>query len=118
MAKTKAHPAIGNLSGNIADMEFANDPSQYQGQAGEQILIEAVDDMKIAGLTVAIRNLAGAIIEEGSAKLLDPDKPKWTYTTTTNIAAGEIGVTIEVTAVDMPGNKVVKQADRLLRRAA
>ena len=37
-------------------------------------------------------------------------------TTTTIIPPGEIAVTLEVTAVDMPGNKVVKQADRILRR--
>ena len=195
MAKSKNHPTVGNISGNIGGMEFADykdkqvirkpyerkrttkwtepqvatqdnfarakqygkdvladpdkkaaytpaarqknrsewnlaigdaltpptiieiDPSQYTGQAGERIVIEAVDDMKITRLTVAIRNLAGAVVEEGQAKL-DPQKPEWTYLTTTTIPPTELAITIEVTATDMPGNKVTKQADRILRRSA
>jgi hypothetical protein len=195
MAKSKNHPAVGNFSGNIGGMEFADykdkqiirkpyerkpttkwtepqvatqgnfinakqygkevladpdkkaayklaareknrsewnlaigdaltpptiieiDPSRYSGQTGERIVIEAVDDMKITSLTVAIRNLAGAIVEEGPAKLDTKNKkPKWIYATTTTVPAGEIAVTIEVTVMDMPGNKVIKQADRILRR--
>jgi hypothetical protein len=91
------------------------DPSGYNGQAGDLVRIKAADDVKVSSLTVAIRNIAGQIFEEGQAEpSLEPDQ--WTYTALTTVPATELAVTIEVTAVDMPGNKTVKQADRILHR--
>jgi hypothetical protein len=90
------------------------DVSSYCGRPGEPIVIAAVDDTKVAGVSLVIQTAAGALIEQGPAGL-DVQKGKWIYMTQTAVPASELAVAIEVTAVDLPGNRVQKQVDRIIR---
>lgn len=92
------------------------DVSRYHGQAGEAILVEAADDTKVAGVSLAIQTAAGILIEQGPAGL-DAQKRTWIYVAQTTIQETEVAVAIQVTAVDLPGNRVQKQVDRIIRRA-
>lgn len=72
----------------------------YHGAIGDPIEVRAFDDFEVVGVTVAIRDAANAILEQGAAVLVDS---VWRYTATTAIAVGT-AVTIEATATDRPGN--------------
>jgi hypothetical protein len=91
------------------------DVSGYRGLAGETIFVEAVDDTEVAGVSLAIHTAAGTLIEQGPAGL-DAKKGNWIYVAQTTVPDTEIVVAIEVTAVDLPGNRVQKQVDRIIRR--
>jgi hypothetical protein len=73
----------------------------YHGAAGDVILVRATDDFEVTGVTVAIRDAANAVLEQGVAVLVDGE---WRYTATTAIAAGT-AVTIEAVAKDRPGHE-------------
>ena len=102
---------------NIAVSDFMNDPviedidlSAYSGQSGQTIRVQAKDGDKVppgvglASLKVAIRSLAGAILEEG---LATGQGQAWNYLTQQQMPPGVI-VKIEVTATDRPGNHAAK----------
>jgi hypothetical protein len=91
------------------------DVSAYNGQPGDPIHIQAVDDTKVAGVSLVIQTAAGTLIEQGPAAL-DSAARQWVYVTQTAVPAGELAVAVEVTAVDLPGNRAQKQIDRILRR--
>jgi hypothetical protein len=92
------------------------DVSAYHGQPAEPIVIHAVDDNKVAGVSMILQTAAGALIEQGPAAL-DFAKGVWRYVTQAAAPENEIAVSIEVTAVDLPGNRVQKRVDRILRRS-
>ena len=80
------------------------DVSGYRGRAGDLIVVRAVDDVEVVGVTVTLRDGLGAVIEQGAATYV---YNQWLYTAATTLAAGA-AVSIEVTARDRPGNTGVK----------
>jgi hypothetical protein len=78
----------------------AIDATAYHGVAGDPIKVSATDDFEVVSVSVAIRDAAGAVLEQGPAVLVDG---KWTYAATVAATAGET-VTIEATAKGRPGN--------------
>jgi hypothetical protein len=92
------------------------DVSGYCGRPGDRIVVAAVDDTKVAGVSLVIKTAAGALIEQGSAAL-DARSPNWIYVAQATIPESEVAVAVEVAAVDLPGNRVQKQVDRIVRHA-
>jgi hypothetical protein len=92
------------------------DVCNYNGRPGERIVVEAVDDTKVAGVSLVVQTAEGALIEQGPAAL-DSESGQWVYVAQIEVAKSELAVVIEVTAVDLPGNRVQKQVDRILRRS-
>ena len=80
--------------------------SDYTGQIGGLIHIRAHDDFQLKDVGVVIRDTSGTVLEQGAADDGAQDG-SWTYTATTNVPAGQT-VAIEVTAIDLPGNKGTK----------
>jgi len=74
------------------------DASAWSGQAGETIRVQAMDDTKVAGVSVSIQNGSGAELEHGDA--VEGTDGWWTYTTQ---MAGA-GTKIVARAVDLPGH--------------
>jgi hypothetical protein len=91
------------------------DASAYCGRAGDCIVIEAVDDTKVAGVSVSIQTAAGVLLEQGPAGLTE-NQGKWIYVAQGAVPETEQAVALEVIAVDLPGNRVMKQVDRIVRR--
>ena len=75
------------------------DVSGWDGQAGQTICIEAVDDVQVKQVTVVITDEAGAVLEQGSA--VQADNLWWNYTTT-KAATGTPKVI--ASAQDLPGH--------------
>jgi hypothetical protein len=69
----------------------------YKGTVGNIIIVQAMDDFKVASVKVSIRNAENKIIEEGKAIA---DGINWIYEVTKNI----LGTKIIATASDLPGN--------------
>ena len=78
----------------------AVDTAGYHGHVGEGIVVHATDFFEVAGVTVAIRNAADAVLEQGAAVLTESG---WRYTATTAIAAGT-HVTLQAIVTDRPGH--------------
>lgn len=81
--------------------------NSYQGAVGGTLLVRALDDFKVAAVTVSIRTAAGAIVEEGNA-VLQSNTMDWLYTATAANAA-LAGTVITAIAVDTPGNETPKE---------
>ena len=77
------------------------DASEWQGRAGNEIWVEAVDDTLITKVHVTISDQNGAVLEEGNAQRADG--LWWTYTATTTVPM-EPRPHVLATAYDMPGN--------------
>ena len=86
------------------------DLADYTGKIGDVIGIRASDDVEIKGVTVAIREQGGDILEQGVA-VWTPASATWKYTATTDLAQGQ-AVSIEVSATDRPGHKTSKVQQR------
>jgi hypothetical protein len=100
--KAKSKPAFA-----LTVSDFMNSPvidlidlANYTGQVGQAIIVRASDDFAVAGVTVAVRDNAGGLVEQGAATL---DLGVWRYVTTAVLPAGR-PVTIEATATDRAGN--------------
>ena len=74
----------------------------YKGEAGNLIYINAVDDFKVASVTVTISNAAGEIVEQGAADQINDTA--WMYLAITSHEQ-VAGFSIKAEAVDLPGNK-------------
>jgi hypothetical protein len=77
------------------------DVTDYHGAVGDKIKVLASDDADVRGVTVTLKNAAGAVLESGVAT--SENYQSWFYTATTVRPAGQ-PVTIEATAKDRPGN--------------
>jgi hypothetical protein len=75
--------------------------SGWTGAVGETIRVKAQDDVLVAGVSVAIKNTDGTILEQGEA--LQSDGLWWTYTTT-QVATSFPGVMVVATAQDLAEN--------------
>lgn len=82
----------------------AIDTTGYHGLVGQSIKVMASDDFAVVGVTVAIRDAADELIEQGPAVLAGG---QWTYTATAAVPA-QATVAIEATATDRPGHTGVK----------
>ena len=83
------------------------DLSAYSGQPGSTISVAASDDFDVVGVSVAISDDAGALLEQGAAIVSTTEPGRWTYTATTTVAAGT-HVSVQATATDRPGNTGTK----------
>ena len=77
------------------------DASEWQGRAGNEIWVEAVDDTLVTKVHVTISDSNGAVLEEGNAQRADG--LWWTYTATTTVPMESMPHVL-ATAYDMPGN--------------
>jgi hypothetical protein len=74
----------------------------YKGQAGNLIYINAVDDFRVASVTVTICDSAGIMVEQGAADRINDTA--WMYLAITSHEQ-VTGFSIKAEAVDLPGNK-------------
>jgi hypothetical protein len=78
----------------------AVETAAFRGTIGDPILVRARDDHAVTTVTVAVKDAAGVILEQGMASAADG---AWRYVATRSMAAGST-VTVEATATDRPGN--------------
>jgi len=91
---------------NVAMADFfhgpeikALDASAWNGTTGQVIRIQAVDDVKVTQVNVAITDATGTVLEQGAA--VQAEGAWWTYTTTVSDANA---TRIVATAQDLPGH--------------
>jgi hypothetical protein len=84
---------------NVAVADFMHPPeitnidaSNYRGDAGQTIVIMAIDDVKVKSVGVLIAADDGTFIEKGAAVASVNDSTHWTYTTTTKTTAKAVKV--------------------------
>ena len=81
----------------------ALDTTAFRGGVGDPITVRARDDHAVTAVTVTVKDAAGVVLEAGPAS---PAEGAWRYATTRSVAAGTT-LTVEVTAMDRPGNATV-----------
>jgi hypothetical protein len=87
------------------------DCSDYSGQQGDIIKIEAKDDTMIKYVQVSIIATDGALVEEGSA-VPDISGKVWTYTAVRDDNENGVrGYKVVVSVSDLPGNVVTETED-------
>jgi len=113
-AAYKASAEEGQSAYNIAVADFLNAPhieeidvSHYTGQPESYIQVRAVDDFKVAEVTVNILNSDGSEAEHGAAAL-QTGSTWWRYTVTTANESLQ-GDKIIVRVSDLPGNLIEKE---------
>ena len=94
---------------NVAISDYLNPPvvseinlSNYNGHAGDKILVTAKDDFRVRNVNVTIAGPGGKELEHGACK---PGESGiyWHYTATTDTGNPE-GLTVSAIARDYPGN--------------
>lgn len=80
----------------------------YTGEAGQQILVKAVDNFRVEKVTVQITGADGNILEEGQAQKLS-NAVDWMYTTTAANPA-LTGTLLRISAQDVPMNVTTLEA--------
>jgi len=90
---------------SVAVADFLNAPlvtlvdaGAYTGQAGQMIVVQAQDDVRVTAVTMTLTDGEGAVLESGAAQANPPNSGRWTYTTT---AAANGAATVHITAVAM-----------------
>ena len=78
----------------------ALETTAFRGAVGDPIVIRARDDHAVMAITVAVKDAAGVVLEQGTASAADG---VWRYVATRSVAAGST-VTVTATATDRPGN--------------
>jgi hypothetical protein len=76
--------------------------SGYNGHAGDEILVSAIDDFKVKEVSVVITDPSGTLIEEGQCQP-DGTSMYWKYTATVEVSSLS-GVGITAVAKDNPGH--------------
>jgi hypothetical protein len=84
------------------------DVAAYKGVIGNKISIKAVDDFKVASVTVEIKTSAGVVIESGAAVLDAGQTIQYSYAVTKANAAFA-GSKVTVTVKDKPGNSTLQE---------
>ena len=74
----------------------------YDGQPGQLISVEAVDDVRVTWVKFALHAADGTKLEEGDA-VLDVNGLQWNYTTQV-VNPGLAGTRLTITASDLPKN--------------
>jgi len=91
--------AVADFFGEPRILEI--DASEWQGQPGKVIWVQAEDDTLVTKVHVTISDQNGAVLEEGNAQRAAA--LWWTYTANTQVAM-EPKPHVLVTAFDQPGN--------------
>ncbi len=97
----------------VAPVIESLDLADYTGKLGDPIVIRAHDDFELTALQVRLTNATGATLEKGAAEEDPPGTGRWVYSAQTAQAAGS-KLTITAVAVDRPGNKTEKAADKTI----
>jgi hypothetical protein len=104
VAQAKRQPLFSVIVGDyfkppqVKSIDLRN----YHGQAGEKILVTAIDDVEVVSVHVVIRDTtANAILEQGDAVKIDE---QWTYTATAPLPAGH-AATVRAIALDHATNE-------------
>lgn len=79
------------------------DVSGYAGLAGNEIVINAIDNFKVTGVTVEIRSAAGVLIEQGAA-VQDPGNVLFWRFAATRPNSTIHGTRVIVSVKDKPNN--------------
>jgi hypothetical protein len=79
------------------------DTRNYTGAEGETIIVRALDDFRVTGVRVEIRDANGAIVEAGNA-VQTMNGIDWTYAAQTG-NVNYPGSKIRAIATDVPGNE-------------
>lgn len=106
LAKARGLPAFALALADYlkSPVVHALDLAGYSGHVGDLVVAEASDDVEVVGVTVAVRNDGGEVLEQGPAALVNG---RWQYAATVPIGAGET-LTVEATATDRPGHTGMK----------
>ncbi len=75
----------------------------YQGHVGDQIIVRATDDFKVAAVVVSIFNKEGDLIEEANAVVRNNEENYWLYKVQ-KVNPELAGSKITAVATDLPGN--------------
>lgn len=109
-----ANSEVGLSARNVAIADYLNVPvikkvnsEKYSGQAGEIIVVSAIDDFEVKEVTVEIRQNDNSLVEKGKA-LADVNGLDWVYTTQ-SVNAMLAGSVVIVCAIDRPGNITTKE---------
>lgn len=77
------------------------DPSEWTGEAGQTIRIDARDEVLLAAVQVSIQDANGNVLEQSEAAV--SEDTWWIYTTTGQVALSPT-LQVVVTAQDLAGN--------------
>ena len=91
----------------------AFDASEYHGQVGDPLLIQAADDLGFAVVPVTLSEFDGTPIESGNAVETGPRSGIWVYTSTTSAAPGT-ELMIEVVGIDHAGHEAQISEDLIV----
>jgi hypothetical protein len=76
----------------------------FDGRVGDEVIVHASDDTQVVEVCVVVKDMTGAVLERGSARRQDD---VWVYELNAATPFGH-PLTIEVTAMDRPGNEVTR----------
>jgi hypothetical protein len=74
----------------------------YHGRVGDEIIVRATDDFKVASVIVSIHDLTGVLVEQGNATMKE-NNADWLYKTV-QLNSAFAGSKITAIATDLPGN--------------
>ena len=105
----------GQSAYNVAFADFLNAPhideidmSGYTGNAGDKIIIRAVDDFMVKEVGVVIYNPDGSVADEGQAVPGESNALDWEWTAT-QVNSTVPGDKIVIRVSDIPGNLTEKE---------
>jgi hypothetical protein len=76
----------------------------WTGKIGQTIRVKARDNVKVARVSVAIRDKDENVLEMGEATPSEPGSAWWNYTTKRLVPMRPFPI-VEATAYDLPGNR-------------
>jgi hypothetical protein len=76
----------------------------WTGESGQIIRVKARDNVKVARVSVIIRNAQDEVVEMGEAAQSAPGSPWWIYMTRSLVSTTPFP-SVEATAYDLPGNR-------------
>jgi len=86
------------------------DLSAYTGAAGEAIRVQARDDFEVMAVEVAVSDIGGIPLEQGSA-MLDAQSGRWIYVTQGGVSSAQSIVVVAANASDRAGKIARKRVD-------
>ncbi|RXQ90948.1 hypothetical protein EO244_12650 [Ancylomarina salipaludis] len=99
---------------NLAVQDYLRPPvieslnaSNYHGEPGDEIIVEAYDDLEVEKVTVEIYHADGSLVEKGMAST-NGNAFEWHYSASV-ANADYAGDKIIVKAFDHPGNETIKE---------
>jgi hypothetical protein len=85
----------------------SEDLSAYNGQAGDSIIVRAIDNFKVMTVTVEIKDSDDHTVEKGDA-IASPNGIDWLYMATT-LNPDIAGTKLVISASDLTGNLTTKE---------